>query len=145
MSITDQDRERLIALARSSVAAAVSGRPVPAAADCDGILGEVRGCFVTLTNGGRLRGCIGTFAPPEPLGKMIVQMAAAAAASCRKSPPTRPGPPSSSYPTAAPAKQASPQTPGKTRTQRYTYSPPKSSGGSGTLGAMLLLAEACSS
>ena len=79
MAISDQDRTRLVALARQSVAAAVSGRPLPAAADCDGILGEERGCFVTLTNRGRLRGCIGTFAPAEPLGKMIVQMAAAAA------------------------------------------------------------------
>ena len=79
MSISDQDRAKLIELARSSVAAAVRGRPLPAAAGCDGIMGEMRGCFVTLTNGGRLRGCIGTFAPSEPLGKMIVQMAAAAA------------------------------------------------------------------
>ena len=79
MSISDQDRAKLIELARSSVAAAVGGRPLPAAAGCDGIMGEMRGCFVTLTNGGRLRGCIGTFTPREPLGKMIVQMAAAAA------------------------------------------------------------------
>lgn len=79
MSITDQDRARLTALAREAVVAAVSARPLPLAAERDGIFGEKRGCFVTLTSRGRLRGCIGTFTPPEPLGKMIVQMAAAAA------------------------------------------------------------------
>ena len=79
MSITDHDRSQLVSLARRAVAAAVSGRPLPATATGDGIFGEKRGCFVTLTNRGRLRGCIGTFAPPAPLGEMIVKMAAAAA------------------------------------------------------------------
>ncbi len=52
---------------------------MPTPASMAGPLGEMRGCFVTLTNAGRLRGCIGTFSPSEPLGKMIVQMGAAAA------------------------------------------------------------------
>ena len=44
----------------------------------DGLLSEQRGCFVTLTNAGRLRGCIGTFQPHAPLAEMIVEMARAA-------------------------------------------------------------------
>jgi uncharacterized protein len=43
------------------------------------VLAEQRGCFVTLTNHGRLRGCIGTFQPRGPLAAMIVEMARAAA------------------------------------------------------------------
>ena len=47
--------------------------------DFSGLLAEKRGCFVTLTNGGMLRGCIGTFSPSPPLGKMIVEMGCSAA------------------------------------------------------------------
>jgi len=45
----------------------------------DGLLSESRGCFVTLTNRGRLRGCIGTFHPRGPLGEMIIEMGRSAA------------------------------------------------------------------
>ncbi len=79
MPLSDEVRTELLTLARSAVAAAVRGGPLPTPPDLTGVLGEMRGCFVTLTNAGRLRGCIGTFTPTEPLGRMIVQMAAAAA------------------------------------------------------------------
>ena len=79
MTISAEERSRLLSLARQAVAAEVSGRPQPGVEDLDGTLGEVRGCFVTLTNQGRLRGCIGTFNPTKPLGEMIVEMGAAAA------------------------------------------------------------------
>ncbi|RPH80114.1 MAG: AMMECR1 domain-containing protein, partial [Candidatus Rokuibacteriota bacterium] len=46
---------------RDAVEARLTGRRLPAPAAADGVLSEARGCFVTLTNGGRLRGCIGTF------------------------------------------------------------------------------------
>ena len=78
MAISAEDRAALGALARQAVAAAVGGqaRPRPQLA---GLLAQRRGCFVTLTNNGRLRGCIGTFHPVGPLGQMVVEMAAAAA------------------------------------------------------------------
>ncbi|HUS90917.1 MAG TPA: AmmeMemoRadiSam system protein A [Phycisphaerae bacterium] len=79
MTISAEDRSRLVALAREAVEAKVSGKPLPRPDRLDGLLGEVRGCFVTLTNQGRLRGCIGTFSPTQPLGRMLVEMAAAAA------------------------------------------------------------------
>lgn len=78
MAISPEDRSRLIHLARQAVEAAVTGQSLPRA-DTTGLLGEQRGCFVTLTNQGRLRGCIGTFHPLGSLGAMIVEMAAAAA------------------------------------------------------------------
>jgi AmmeMemoRadiSam system protein A len=79
MAIPAEDRRKLVALARAAVEAQVAGRTPPKPQSSQGVLGEVRGCFVTLTNGGRLRGCIGTFQPNQPLGRMIVEMGAAAA------------------------------------------------------------------
>jgi len=79
MAIAQEDQKLLLQLARESVAAAVAGAPRSAAATGQGILGQRRGCFVTLTNKGRLRGCIGTFHPTRPLGEQVVEMATAAA------------------------------------------------------------------
>ena len=53
--------------------------PRPKAGSANGVLSERRGCFVTLTNAGRLRGCIGTFQPRDPLAAILVEMGAAAA------------------------------------------------------------------
>jgi AmmeMemoRadiSam system protein A len=79
MAIPQEDRETLLALARESVAAAVGGSPPTSPPKPQGTLAQRRGCFVTLTNRGRLRGCIGTFRPTRPLGEQVVEMAAAAA------------------------------------------------------------------
>ncbi|MBN1554081.1 MAG: AmmeMemoRadiSam system protein A [Phycisphaerae bacterium] len=78
MTISTEDRATLISLARKTVAAMVTGDPLPCSAVAEGLLGETRGCFVTITNRGRLRGCIGTFHPNAPLGQMIVEMARSA-------------------------------------------------------------------
>lgn len=81
MPISTEDRAKLIALAHASVASAVTGEK-PSQIDTKtsgGILDEHRGCFVTLKNSGRLRGCIGTFIPTAVLGQTIVQMSQAAA------------------------------------------------------------------
>lgn len=77
--VRDEDRQTLLQIARACVRAEVDGMagpPLPAAA---GVLGEQRGCFVTLTNRGRLRGCIGTFHPSKPLLRQVAEMASAAA------------------------------------------------------------------
>ena len=78
MSISAEDRAKLVDLARSAAKAAVTGDAPPQPGESAGIFGERRGCFVTLKNSGRLRGCIGTFTPEKPLGWMIVEMAVAA-------------------------------------------------------------------
>ena len=83
MTISPEDRAKLVALARQSVEAQVNGHPRPTVQDTEGIVGERYGCFVTLTNSGRLRGCIGTFQPTNTLGEMIVQMGASAAKDSR--------------------------------------------------------------
>ena len=79
MTIDPQDRKELVALARAAVASVVKRQPPPRCERADGPLGEKLGCFVTLTNRGDLRGCIGTFQPDRPLGEMIVEMGCAAA------------------------------------------------------------------
>ncbi len=79
MTVSDEDRARLVSLARSSVESQVKGADSQPPEVLDGILGEPLGCFVTLTNKGRLRGCIGTFRPQGPLGATIVEMGRSAA------------------------------------------------------------------
>jgi len=83
MAISPDQRAKLIALARASVAHAVAAAPAPSAEDRSGVLGEKRGCFVTLTNAGELRGCIGTLQPQKPLADEVIEMAAAAARDSR--------------------------------------------------------------
>ena len=77
--LSQPERDQLLALARQGVRATVCRQELPKPAELQGVLGQQRGCFVTLTNAGHLRGCIGTFVPDRPLGRMIVEMAAAAA------------------------------------------------------------------
>lgn len=79
MAIAAEERAKLVRLARESVLATVTGKALPRIKDPSGVLGQMRGCFVTLKNRGRLRGCIGVFQPDRPLGQMVVQMGAAAA------------------------------------------------------------------
>lgn len=79
MAISAEERAKLVALAVSAVEAQVTGQPRPRPQTTDGVLGEQRGCFITLTNAGRLRGCIGTFQPRGALGEMIVEMGTSAA------------------------------------------------------------------
>lgn len=79
MTLSNEDRATLISLARQAVKAEVAQLPRIRPESLSGILAEERGCFVTLTNRGHLRGCIGTFQPDRPLGEMIVEMGRSAA------------------------------------------------------------------
>jgi len=80
MALSDAERRTLLDLARRAVEAAVRGEraPVVGMAACEGELGRQRGCFVTLTNGGRLRGCTGMLSARQPLANAVVAMAQAA-------------------------------------------------------------------
>lgn len=79
MTIAAEVRADLVSLARSAVAAEVTSGPLPRVKSKNEIFAELRGCFVTLTNHGKLRGCIGTFQPRSPLGETIIEMCRAAA------------------------------------------------------------------
>lgn len=77
---SSDERRFLLELARKSVAAAVAGGESP---KDDGKVVEkylaARACFVTLTKGGALRGCIGSILPEEPLHRAVISRAKAAA------------------------------------------------------------------
>lgn len=80
-SHTPDERKFLLGLARKTIVAATSKSPVPHLADKDvpERLRASRGCFVTLTERGELRGCIGHIVPQKPLYKAVVDCATSAA------------------------------------------------------------------
>lgn len=83
MVISAEERAQLVDLARRAVQAELAGQPPPRVAQPRGVLAQMCGCFVTLTNQGRLRGCIGTFQPRAPLAETLVEIAAEAAHDAR--------------------------------------------------------------
>jgi len=64
-----QDQRRLLALARDAMEAAVQGKKptTPALDSLPAYFLEPAACFVTLTRGGRLRGCVGSLSPERSL------------------------------------------------------------------------------
>jgi len=77
--MNESQKKALLKTAKEAVAAAVKKQrpPEPAADDPD--LMQKQGCFVTLKNAGRLRGCIGFFTSDKPLFRLVFEMAVAAA------------------------------------------------------------------
>jgi len=73
------ERDQLFQIARQGILAALRGEPKPAFQVQEPHLLLKRGVFVTLTNRGRLRGCIGHFSPDLPLWQIVLEMAMAAA------------------------------------------------------------------
>jgi len=75
------DRRYLLDLARRTVREAVATGGLPAAST-EGLAPELtaaRGCFVTLTKRGDLRGCIGNILPQGPLVRAVLENARSAA------------------------------------------------------------------
>lgn len=77
--MTEESKRYLVALARTSLDASVKKTQYLTPEDVPAILHEKRGCFVTLTINGTLRGCIGYIDPIEPLFKAVVENARNAA------------------------------------------------------------------
>ncbi len=88
LSLSDQDKQKLLALARSSVERAVvdpqwhETDPPPA-----GVLSQNSGAFVTITKAGELRGCIGYTDPVAPLYQVVSETAILAASRDPRFPP----------------------------------------------------------
>ncbi len=76
--MNDAQRRALLAIARNGVEAEVLGRPRPPLDANAPDLPGFGGTFVTLHTGARLRGCIGTLRPTEPLPVTIQRVAAEA-------------------------------------------------------------------
>jgi len=67
---SSEDRRRLLRVAREAAEAILAGRETPPIGERP-IEGRFGGTFVTLMNGTRLRGCVGTFLPTENIAETI--------------------------------------------------------------------------
>ena len=77
----DKQKQTLLKIARDTIEAVVYRRPVKKPVSDDPELNAPGGCFVTLKNHGKLRGCIGQFVSEEPLIELVAEMARASATS----------------------------------------------------------------
>ncbi len=78
--LSENDKMLLLKLAHESITAALKGDRLRIdKSKYTGVLQEERGAFVTLTIGGRLRGCIGYIKAVKPLAETIAEMAVQAA------------------------------------------------------------------
>ena len=77
--MNDVQKQILLKVARDIVEAVIRREPAEAPQSDDPELNAPCGCFVTLKNHGRLRGCIGNFTSDSPLIELVGQMAKASA------------------------------------------------------------------
>ena len=89
-TLSTQDREALLKLARSAIEARLVKRAkVVRPRQVSSVLKESRGCFVTLHKHGRLRGCIGTIEPICSLLECVERSAQSAAFDDPRFPPLK--------------------------------------------------------
>ncbi len=88
--IAADDRRFLLELARATIDARLSKRPLPSPTPDSALLLETRGAFVTLKIEGRLRGCIGHVIGVAPLWRAVRDNAVAAAFEDPRFPPLTP-------------------------------------------------------
>ena len=77
--MNEAQKKILLKTARDTVEAVINRKPSPESKSDDPQLNAHCGCFVTLKNHGRLRGCIGQFTSDKPLIELVGQMAKASA------------------------------------------------------------------
>lgn len=77
--MTAKEKSALLALARATIVARVTGQPLPELARPPKALESRSGCFVTIKHQGQLRGCIGSFVSSQPLWQTVREMAVSAA------------------------------------------------------------------
>ena len=77
--MNDTQKQTLLKVARDTVEAVIKSGPIPKPISDDPQLNAHCGCFVTLKNRERLRGCIGRFISDIPLIELVVEMAKASA------------------------------------------------------------------
>lgn len=77
--MNDRQKKILLSTAQNAVVAAVRRQPIPSPRTDDPELQRECGCFVTLKNHGRLRGCIGQFTAEKPLIETVSEMAVSSA------------------------------------------------------------------
>jgi AmmeMemoRadiSam system protein A len=75
----DNQKQTLLKVARDTVEAIILRKSIKKPQSDDPELNAPCGCFVTLKNHGRLRGCIGQFISDSPLIELIAEMSKASA------------------------------------------------------------------
>ncbi len=85
--LTEEERRELLAIARRAAASYVKDGKVPKERPASPKLAEPGAAFVTLTKGGRLRGCIGYTEAASPLYRTVQECAVAAATEDPRFPP----------------------------------------------------------
>ncbi len=84
---TAEEKEELFRIAHAAIEAEVRGKAAPKLKPLTERLDESRGVFVTLKQGGSLRGCIGYIEGVKPLYQAVAEMAVAAATGDPRFPP----------------------------------------------------------
>ncbi len=77
--MNEQQKKTLLKVARDTVEAVIKRKSHAKPHSDDPELNAPCGCFVTLKNRGRLRGCIGQFTSENPLIELVAEMAKASA------------------------------------------------------------------
>jgi len=77
--MNDLQKQILLKVARDAVEAVIRKKKITTPESDDPELNAPCGCFVTLKNRGRLRGCIGQFTSDSPLIELVAEMARASA------------------------------------------------------------------
>ena len=77
--LTKKEQRELLKIARETIVAVVVNGTIPAVESASPGLVTESGCFVTIKQQGRLRGCIGNFVSDKPLYKLVQEMAVSAA------------------------------------------------------------------
>lgn len=77
--MNENQKQTLLKVARDTVETVIKGEPIENPQSDDPELNAPCGCFVTLKNHGRLRGCIGNFTSEGPLIELVADMAKASA------------------------------------------------------------------
>lgn len=93
LNIDDKDKREMLKISRSALNRFISeGRqPVDQPVPAGNIMNRKYGVFVTLTENGELRGCIGRMLPDKPLFQLIPEMTVAAASQDPRFKPVRRG------------------------------------------------------
>jgi len=77
--MNENQKQTLLKVARDTVEAVIKREPIENPQSDDPELNAPCGCFVTLKNHGRLRGCIGRFISESPLIELVAEMAKSSA------------------------------------------------------------------
>ncbi len=77
--MNESQKQALLKVARDTVEAVITAKPLPKVEADDPEMNAKCGCFVTLKNHEQLRGCIGQFVSDRPLIELIVEMAESSA------------------------------------------------------------------